>query len=117
MMLLLKTNWKNLGRAERRKEMPAHNMSSNLPETFTLESILAERWSVPPGSTLSQTKYGQSKVTGQRQLGKLTLLPVTPETASHVAEQFSRLSLPCCSPPGCPFPIKSFALSVKKTFS
>lgn len=97
--------------------MPAHNMSSNLPETFMLESILAERWSVPPGSTLSQIKYGQSKMTGQRQLGKLTLLPVTPGTASHVAEQFSGLSLPCCSPPGCPFPIKSFALSVKKAFS
>lgn len=56
--------------------MPAPNMSSNLPETFMLESILAERWSVPPGSTLSQIKYGQSKMTGQRQLGKLTLLPV-----------------------------------------
>ena len=29
---------------------------------------------------------------------------------SHVAEQFSWLPLPYCSPPGCPFPIKSLAL-------
>ena len=30
---------------------------------------------------------------------------------SHAAEQFSWVSLPCCSPPGGPFPIKSLALS------
>ena len=30
---------------------------------------------------------------------------------SHVAEQSSWVSLPYCSPPGCPFPIKSLALS------
>ena len=30
---------------------------------------------------------------------------------SHVAGQFSSLPLPYCSPPGCPFPIKSLALS------
>ena len=33
------------------------------------------------------------------------------ETASHVAELFSWVPLPYCSPPGCPFPIKSLALS------
>ena len=39
--------------------------------------------------------------------------PVTikPETASHVAEGSSWVPLPSCSPPGCPFPIKSLALS------
>ena len=39
--------------------------------------------------------------------------PVTikAKTASHVTEQSSWVPLPCCSPPGCPFPIKSFALS------
>ena len=30
---------------------------------------------------------------------------------SHVAEQFSWIPLPYCSPPGCPLPIKSLALS------
>ena len=32
------------------------------------------------------------------------------ETVSHVAEQFSWVPLPYCSPPGCPFPIKSLDL-------
>ena len=38
-------------------------------------------------------------------------ISINPETASHVAEQFSWVPLPYCSPPGCPFPIKSLALS------
>ena len=38
-------------------------------------------------------------------------ITIKPETASHVAEQFSWVPLPYCSPPGCPFPIKSLALS------
>ena len=39
--------------------------------------------------------------------------PITtkPETASHVAELFSWVLLPYCSPPGHPFPLKSLALS------
>ena len=39
--------------------------------------------------------------------------PITtqPETASHVAELFSWVPLPYCSPPGHPFPLKSLALS------
>ena len=39
--------------------------------------------------------------------------PVTikPETSSYVAELFSWVPLPYCSPPRCPFPIKSLALS------
>ena len=38
-------------------------------------------------------------------------ITIKPETASHVAELFSWVPLPYCSPPGCPFPIKSLALS------
>ena len=38
-------------------------------------------------------------------------ITIQSETASHVAEQFSWVPLPYCSPPGCPFPIKSLALS------
>ena len=38
-------------------------------------------------------------------------ITIKPETASHVAEQFSWVPLPSCSPAGCPFPIKSLALS------
>ena len=39
--------------------------------------------------------------------------PITTKSksSSHVAEQSSWISLPYCSPPGCPFPIKSLALS------
>ena len=33
------------------------------------------------------------------------------QTESHAAELFSWVPLPYCSPPGCPFPIKSPALS------
>ena len=38
-------------------------------------------------------------------------ITIKPETASHVAEQFSWVPLPYCSPPRRPFPIKYLALS------
>ena len=38
-------------------------------------------------------------------------ITIKPETASHVAELFSWVPLPYCCPPGCPFPVKSLALS------
>ena len=38
-------------------------------------------------------------------------ITIKPETASHVAELFSWVPLPYCSPPRCRFPIKSLALS------
>ena len=38
-------------------------------------------------------------------------ITIKPETASHAAEQFSWVPLPYCSPPGCPSPKKSLALS------
>ena len=38
-------------------------------------------------------------------------ITIKPETASHVAEQFSWVPLLSCSPPGCLFPLKSLALS------
>ena len=38
-------------------------------------------------------------------------ITIKPETAGHMAEQFSWVPLPYCSPPRCPFPIKSLALS------
>ena len=40
------------------------------------------------------------------------LITIKPKTASHVTELFSWIPLPYCSPPGCPFPVKSLALSV-----
>ena len=46
-------------------------------------------------------------------LGRCYHHPITikPNIASYTAEQFSWVPSPCCSPPGCPFPIKSIALS------
>ena len=38
-------------------------------------------------------------------------ITIKPETSSHAAEQFFWVPLTYCSPPGCPFPIKSLALS------
>ena len=38
-------------------------------------------------------------------------ITIKPDIVSHTAEQFSWVPLPYCSPPGCPFPIKSLALS------
>ena len=42
---------------------------------------------------------------------KTNPITIKPKTASQGAEQFSWVPLPYCSPPGCPFPIKSLALS------
>ena len=38
------------------------------------------------------------------------LITIKPKTASHMAEHFSWVPLPCCSLPRCPFPIKSLDL-------
>ena len=38
-------------------------------------------------------------------------ITIRPETASHMAEQFSWVPLPCCSLLGCLLPLKSLALS------
>ena len=38
-------------------------------------------------------------------------ITIKPETASHMAEPFSWVPLPYCSPPGCLSPIKSLAFS------
>ena len=40
-------------------------------------------------------------------------ITIKPETASHVTGLFSWVPLLYCSPPGCPFPIKSLALSAQ----
>ena len=38
-------------------------------------------------------------------------ITIKPETTRHEAEQIRWVPWPSCSPPGCPFPIKSLALS------
>ena len=106
---LVKLTWKNLGRAKRRREettCPAH-----LPETLTLESILAERCERHQGGPWVRSNMRHARWLS-RDNPETNPITIKPETAGHVAEQFFWVPLPCCSLPGCPFPIKSFAMSV-----
>ena len=67
---------------------------------------------MPPGRTLSQTKCGHEQDDWPEATRKANIITIKPEAASHVAEQFSWVPLPSCSPLKRPFPIKPFALSV-----
>ena len=58
----------------------------------------------PPGMTLKSEWWAKDNP-------ETNPITIKPETASHVTEPFSWVPLPYCSPPGCPFPIKSLALS------
>ena len=91
------TNQKSSGKVKRR-----HHMSDNLPESFSLASILAE-----------QGVHHQEGLLEWLAKDNLETDPITikPKTSSHEADQFSWVPLPSCSPPGGPFPIKSLALS------
>ena len=74
---------------------------------------LRREMQVPPGRTLSQIKYGHKQDDWPETTQKTNSTTIiNPETASHVAEQFSWVPLPCCSLPRRPFPIKPFVLSV-----
>ena len=77
-------------------------MSVHFPESLSLASILAE-----------PCVCHQERLWIRLAKDHLETNPITikPETASHVAEQFSWVPLCYCSPPRCPFPIKSLALS------
>ena len=71
----------------------------------------------PPPRILAGNHLGCTTMKGSESewpaKDKLEINPITikPETASHMVELFSWVPLPYCSPPGCPFPIKSLALS------
>ena len=58
---------------------------------------------VPPGKTESEWLAKDHPETKP--------ITIKPDIASHAAELFSWVPLPYCSPPGCPFPIKSLILS------
>lgn len=100
--------WEYSWGVERRKEMPAHNMGQ--PPRSSCTRLLAERCmhhQEGPESDQIWHKWDDWPET-TRKANPMTLKP---ETASHVSEQLSWLPLPCCSLPGPPFPVKSFALS------
>ena len=73
--------------------------SNNLPESSSLQSILAKWYVHHQERTLSQNDWLQNPETNP--------ITIKPETLSHVAEQFSWVPLPSCSLPGRPYPIKS----------
>ena len=112
MVLLPKTNQENSGRAKRRKETPAHNMSCQSQRNPHTRINLGCKIHAPPGKTLSQTKYGHEQDDWPETTRKGNPIIIKPEAANHMAEQFSWVPLPCYSPPGLPFPIKCFALMV-----
>ena len=80
-------------------------MSGHLPESFFLASILAEQ-----GLHHQEGLWVRWLAKDNSETNPITIKPeaVSP---SQVAELFSWVPLPHCSPPGCPFPIKSLALS------
>ena len=78
-------------------------MFNHLPESFLLASILAEQG-------MHHQEGLWIRMIGQRQL-ETNPITIKPQTASHAAELFSWTPLPDCTLPGCPFPIKSLALS------
>jgi len=63
------------GRAKRRRRHQLLIYPANLPETFVLEAILAERCTCHQVRTLSQTKYGHKHDDWPEATGKL---PPTP---------------------------------------
>ena len=58
----------------------------------------------PPGKTLESEWLAKDNP-------EINAITIKLETASHETEQFSWVPLSSCSPPWCPFPIKSLALS------
>ena len=93
---------REMSKGERRRQSV---YPTNLPESFSLEFILAERCA-------RHQEEPWVRVIGQRQ-PETNPITIKPETVSHMAEQFSWVPLPCRSPPGRPLPIKFLALSAR----
>ena len=97
--------WKltgKIGGAKKGKETPAHNVSFQPPRILCSEIHLGWETLVPPGRTWVRTTTDQAR----------WLVRDTPETkpitvdASYMAEWFSWVSFPFCSPPRHPLPNK-----------
>ena len=78
-------------------------MSDHLPESFSLASTWLNK-----ACTTRKNSESERLAKDNPETNPIT---IKLETASHVAEQFSWVPLPYCSPSRCPFPIKSLALS------
>ena len=73
-------------------------MSVHFPESLLLASILAEQCVCHRKDSELERLAKDHPETNP--------ITIKPETVSHVAELFSWVPLPYCSPPGCPFPNK-----------
>ena len=78
-------------------------MSSHLPESFSLASILAEQG-------MHYQEYSEPEGLAKDN-PEINPIIIKPKRARYVAELFSWVPLPYWSPPRCPFPTKSLALS------
>ena len=68
-------------------------------------------WNLPWLSEWCTTRKHPESEQLTRDSSETNLITIKPETASHVAEQFSWVFLFCCSLPLHPFPINSLTLS------
>ena len=75
-------------------------MSVHFPESLSLASILAEQCVKDSELEWLVKEHPETNP-----------ITIKPHIASQAAEQFSWVPLPYCSPPRCPFPIKSLGLS------
>ena len=91
-------NLKSSGKVKRR-----HHMSDHLPE-----SSLASIW-LNKVCTTRKDSESEWLAKDNPETNPITIIPKT----SQVAELFSWVPLPSCSPPRCPFPVKSLALSAR----
>ena len=87
---------RNSGKVKRR-----YHMSDQLPES----SCWHPSWLNKACTTRKDSK-SEGLAKDNPETNSIT---IKPNTASHVAEQFSWILLPHCSPPGHPFPVKSLA--------
>ena len=93
------------------REGPKEGGDDQPPRILRTGIHLGWEMCAPPERTLSQT-MGQARWLA-RDNPETNPITIESETESHLAEQFSWVPLLCCSPPGCPFPIKSFALAAR----
>ena len=85
---------------------------TSLPESSSPECILAEGCTHHQEGPWVRPNMGQARWLA-RDSPETNPITTKPEAVSHVAEHVSWGPSPCCSPPGRPFPIKSFALSAR----
>ena len=72
------------------------------------------RCHLPWLSNVSATRKNPESEWLDKEKPETNPITIKPKTLSHMAEQSSWVPLPSCSPPRCPFPIKSLVLSKKK---